>query len=142
MLTGEVSGTAGFYEIYYAGTATPFSYSNGKLKAIQVLRDGNAPDSMGIPYILTSLNTLAQGIAEAFNNVHSAGYTRPYGSQVSQTGINFFDASAGGYGDITAGTLALSAQYLPTSTTSQLQVCLLTLARPIHMKEIMKMRLR
>ena len=111
-LTGEVSGEPDYYEIYYEGTDTPFSYSDGVLYSYKVLRDGNSPDDVGIPYVLQSLNTLARFMAEAFNDVHSSGYTMPYGAQTSQTGINFFDVPAGGYGDITAGTLALSAQIL------------------------------
>ena len=51
-------------------------------------------------------------MAEAFNDVHSAGYTRPYDSEVSQTGVDFFDVPAGGYSEITAGTLALSAEII------------------------------
>ena len=112
VLTGVVSGTPDFYEIYYAGTTTPFSYSDGQLYAYKVLRDGNAPGEIGIPYVLQNINTLARYMAEAFNDVHSGGYSMPFGSEPSQTGINFFDVPAGGYGDITAGTLALSAQIL------------------------------
>lgn len=112
VLTGEVSGAPDFYEIYYGGTATPFAYSDGKLQAFKKLRDGNSPDDVGIPYVLQNLNTLARYMAEAFNEVHSGGYTMPYGMQESQTGINFFDVPAGGYDDITAGNLALSAQIL------------------------------
>lgn len=112
VLTGEVSGAPDFYEIYYEGTTTTFSYNDGELYAYKILRDGNSPDEVGIPYVLQNLNTLARYMAEAFNDVHSDGYTMPYGAQPSQTGINFFDVPAGGYGDITAGTLGLSAQIL------------------------------
>lgn len=112
VLEGVVSQTPGFYEIYYEGTTTPFNYSSGQLHAYKDLRDGNTPGEIGVPYVLESINTLARYMAEVFNDVHSDGYSMPFGSEPSQTGINFFDVPAGGYGDITAGTLALSSQIL------------------------------
>ena len=100
------------YNIYYAGTTTDFNYSDGKLMAYKNLRDGNAPDNIGMPYLLGNLNTLARSMAREFNNIHSTGYTKPDGVTPSQTGINFFNLPAGGYGDVTAGNLALSADVL------------------------------
>lgn len=116
-LTGEVSGTPHFYEIYFAGTNDRFEYNDGKLKALANLRDGNTADNVGTPYILESINTLARAMAQAFNDVHRAGYTRPYGGGVSKTGINFFDVPLDGggaedYSLITAGNLALSSDIL------------------------------
>lgn len=116
-LTGVVSGTTGFYEIYFAETSDVFEYSDGKLKAYANLRDGNTADNVGIPYILESINTLARAMAQAFNDVHKQGYTRPYGSELSQKDINFFNVPLDGDGDedyslINAGNLSLSAKIL------------------------------
>ncbi len=110
--TGAVSGQAGYYSIYYEGTTTDFAYSGGELAAYEDLRDGNAIDNMGIPYILSSMNTLARSLAQEFNAVHNTGYTMPYGATPSQTGVDFFEVPAGGYADITAGNFALSAEVL------------------------------
>ena len=108
-LTGAVTGTPGYYAIYYEGTTTPFDYSSGQLEGYRVLRDGSAVDEIGLPRILDNLNTLARGLAQEFNAVHQTGYTMPYGSVLSQTGIDFFDVPAGGYSAINAGNLALSS---------------------------------
>ena len=113
----SVSGTPDYYEIYFAGTDDVFEYSDGKLKAFANLRDGNTADNVGIPYILESINTLARAMAQAFNDVHKQGYTRPYGGGDSLTDINFFNVPLDGEGDedyslITAGNLALSAEIL------------------------------
>lgn len=110
--TGVVSGESGFYSIYYEGTTTDFSYSGGELQAYADLRDSNTAGNMGIPYLLSSLNTLAQSLAEEFNTVHETGYTIPYGTGTSQTGVDFFEVPAGGYTDITAGNLSLSTEVL------------------------------
>ena len=111
-LTGEVSGEPGYYSIYYEGTTTDFAYSGGELQAYKDLRDGNTVDNIGIPYILSSLNTLARSLAEEFNAVHQTGHTIPIGAGTSLTGINFFEVPAGGYANITAGNLSLSAEVL------------------------------
>ena len=110
--TGIVSGEPNFYSIYYEGTTTDFAYSGGELKAYSDLRDGNATSDMGVPYLLNRLNTLARGLAQEFNTVHETGYTIPIGAGASLTGIDFFELPAGGYGDITAGNLSLSAEVL------------------------------
>ncbi|MDD5018154.1 MAG: flagellar hook-associated protein FlgK [Eubacteriales bacterium] len=110
--TGVVSGQTGYYSIYYEGTTTEFAYSSGELQAYKNLRDGNSVDGMGIPYMLSSLNTFAQSLAEEFNAVHETGYTMPYDSVASQTGIDFFEIPSGGYGDITAGNISVSAEIL------------------------------
>ncbi len=110
--TGVVSGEPGFYSIYLEGTTDEFQYSSGKLQAYKDLRDGNSADNMGIPYMLSNLNTLAQSLAEEFNTVHNAGYTIPYSGGTSQTGVDFFKVPAGGYSAITAGNFALSDEVL------------------------------
>lgn len=110
--TGVVSGEPGFYSIYYEGTTTDFAYSGGELQAYKDLRDSNAAGNMGVPYLLSSLNTLAQSLAQEFNTVHQTGYTIPIGAGASLTGIDFFEVPVGGYADITAGDLSLSAEVL------------------------------
>ncbi len=104
--------TTGFHDIYYEGTTNDFQYTDGKLMAYKNLRDGNTSDNIGIPYFLDSLNTLARSIATEFNSIHTTGYTKPDGATVSTHGVDFFDVPAGGYGDITAGNLSLSAAVL------------------------------
>lgn len=111
-LTGEVSGEAGYYEIYLEGETDPFEYSEGKLQAFKDLRDGTTVDNMGVPFLLSSLNTLAQGLAQEFNAVHRTGHTIPYGGGASLTNVDFFNVPAGGYGDITAGNIRLSDDVL------------------------------
>jgi len=110
--TGVVSGTTGFYSINFADNGATFDYSNGKLEGYRMLRDGNAVDEVGIPRILSNLNALAQSIAEEFNTVHETGYTMATASTASVTGVDFFEIPAGGYGDINAGNLSLSAEVL------------------------------
>ena len=110
--TGVVSGETGFYSIYYEGTTNEFSFSGGKLQAYEDLRDSNSVDNMGIPYLLSSLNTLAQGLAKEFNAVHQTGYTIPYDGGTSQTNVNLFEVPVGGYSGITAGNLSLSDEVL------------------------------
>jgi len=110
--TGIVSGEPGFYSIYYEGTTTEFQYSGGELQAYKDLRDSDSVDNIGIPYLLNCLNTLAQTLAQEFNAVHQTGYTVPIGTGTSLTGINFFAVPAGGYADITAGNISLSAEVL------------------------------
>lgn len=110
--TSVVSGLSGFYSIYYEGTTTDFEYSGGKLQAYQDLRDSTAVETMGIPYMLSSLNTLAQSIAQEFNAVHETGYTIPYGGGTSQTGIDLFEVPAGGYNAINAGNITLSDEVM------------------------------
>jgi flagellar hook-associated protein 1 FlgK len=63
---------------------------------------------MGIPFMLSSLNTLARSLAQEFNAVHRTGHTIPYGGGASLTNVDFFNVPAGGYADITAGNIALS----------------------------------
>lgn len=110
VLTGVVSGEPDFFEVYIAGSV--FNYSDGELDAYRDMRDGNAADNIGVPRILDNLNTLVRSLAEEFNTVHAAGYTQPYGAVLSHNGVNFFDVPPGGYGDINAGSIALSADVL------------------------------
>ncbi len=110
-LTGIVSGQPNYYEIYLEGTPTVFNFSSGDLRAYRDLRDGNSLDDFGVPKMLDELNILARSLAEEFNTVNNAGYTIPHGATPSQTGVDLFDVPAGGYGDITAGNLDISAEF-------------------------------
>lgn len=114
-LTGNVSGESGYYQTYLEGQSSPFTYTGGQLKAYKDLRDGDTVDNLGVPYLLSSLNTLAQGLAKEFNDVHKTGYTIPYGGGTSQTNINLFEVPSGGYDDITAGNLSLSDEVLESA---------------------------
>jgi flagellar hook-associated protein 1 FlgK len=110
MLQTSPDVTTGFYDILYEGA--DFNYDSGELEAYRLLRDGTTVEEMGIPYLLSNLNTLAQSLAQSFNEVHETGYTIPIGAGASLTGIQFFDVPAGGYAAITAGNIALSAEVL------------------------------
>lgn len=112
LLETSADATTGFYNIYYEGTTTDFDYTDGKLMAYKNLRDGSTTGNIGTPYILNNLNKLAGSIAEAFNAIHETGYTKPDDTTASQTGVSFFEIPTGGYGNVTAGNLALSAQVL------------------------------
>jgi flagellar hook-associated protein 1 len=111
-LTGAGSGETGYYEIYLTGGTSPLTYSSGQLQAYKDLRDGDTVDKIGVPYMLESLNTLAQSLASEFNTIHEKGYTIPYGSGTSQTGIDLFEVPTGGYSKITAGNISLSDEVL------------------------------
>lgn len=110
MLQTSPDATTGFYNILFEGA--DFSYSSGELEAYRMLRDGTTVEEMGIPYLLSNLNTLAQSLAQSFNEVHETGYTIPIGTGTSLTGIQFFNVPVGGYAAITAGNIALSAEVL------------------------------
>lgn len=114
-LTGEVSGETGYYQIYRTGDSDPLEYTSGQLKAYKDLRDGDTSDNIGIPYLLSNLNTLSQSLSKAFNEVHETGYTMPYGSNNSQTGIDFFKVPSGDYSNITAGNISLSDEVVASS---------------------------
>lgn len=111
-LTGVGSGEPGHYQIYVGSSSTVLSYSSGKLKALKDMRDGDSLNNVGLPYVLESLNTLAQSIAKEFNAVHSAGFTMATATMTSKTGINLFEVPAGGYGDITARNFSLSSEVM------------------------------
>lgn len=110
LLQTDLDATTGFYDILYGGA--DFQYSGGQLKAYETLRDGSTVDNMGVPYMLTTLNTLARSLATEFNTIHREGYTIPIGAGTSQTNVDFFNVPGGVYTNITAGNLALSAAIL------------------------------
>jgi len=114
--TGVVSGTAGYYSVCVedpdTGDDVEITLIGGSLKAYQDLRDGNTVDNVGVPYLMDQLNTLARSLAKAFNQVHEKGYTIPYGTGSSNTGVAFFKVTGGNYDGITAGNISLSNEVL------------------------------
>ena len=76
--------------------------SSGKIKGYIDVRDNNTPATMGIPYIMQQLNTLALSLMTQFNAINSDGWTVPYTDPVtgisypSRTGVNFFDPATTG----------------------------------------------
>ncbi|MDD2457527.1 MAG: flagellar hook-associated protein FlgK [Eubacteriales bacterium] len=81
--------------------------SSGSLKGLFDLRDGAAADAIGLPYLASQLDELAQGIATAFNIQHQAGYTL---TNPSATGGNFFSGTG-------AADLAVDAAILADINT-------------------------
>lgn len=77
--------------IYWEGTTSEVKPQSGKLKALIDTRDGSTQGDQGIPYYLDQLNILAKGMIEEFNSINNAGYTIPYGDNVSRTDIDFFE---------------------------------------------------
>ncbi len=112
LLTTSADPTTGLYDIYYEGTTTDFNYTDGKLMGYKNLRDGSTSSNIGIPYIINNLNRLARSLAEEFNAIHETGHTKPIDTAPSKTGVDFFEVPPGGYDDITAGNLSLSAAVL------------------------------
>ncbi|MDL2224965.1 flagellar hook-associated protein FlgK [Eubacteriales bacterium OttesenSCG-928-M02] len=88
--TGVVSGLEDFYTVYYNDATTPLNIRSGELQAYIDMRDGNASNSMGIPYMMEELNVLVRSIAKAFNDQNAQGWTYPHGTEVSQQGGDFF----------------------------------------------------
>lgn len=92
-----------YSSLYWGSTNTKVNLVSGEMKALVEMRDGNSVDQMGVNYILGKLDTLAGSIVTEFNAINSAGYTLPYGSNASVTGINFFDPS-----NVRASNISLS----------------------------------
>lgn len=108
-----VEGEANLYSIKWAGTDIELNLSDirgGKLKGYLEMRDGDGDkvNSLGIPYFVKKLNEFTKNIADAFNYIHSQGYTLPYGDNESRTGINFFTDDADGIENITAKNITVS----------------------------------
>ncbi|MGI6192275.1 MAG: flagellar hook-associated protein FlgK [Christensenellales bacterium] len=114
--TGVVSGSADYYSVNYkdpvTGDLTEIIATGGTLKAYQDLRDGDSVDNVGVPYLMDQLNTLARSLAKSFNEVHEKGYTIPYGTGTSMTGVKLFDVPDNDYSKVTAGNFSLSAEVL------------------------------
>lgn len=94
-------------EIYWENTSSRVNISSGELKGLLDLRDGDSQHNQGIPFLMDRLDTLARGIVENFNIVNKGGYTLPYDTNLSRTGVNFFDPTG-----ITAQTISLSDELL------------------------------
>lgn len=114
-LQATVNGSTGFYDISFEDSGTSYTPESGKLAAYLRLRDGSSADDMGVPYMINSLNTLARSLAREFNAINSTGYTMPYGTSASVTGVDFFEVPSGGYNDITAGNFQLSSELMESA---------------------------
>ena len=77
----------------------PLVITGGELQAHIDMRDNvtNNQNKQGIPYFIEMLNDLARALTQEINRLHSAGWTDSLAPGGSQTGINFFDDSAGWY---------------------------------------------
>lgn len=84
-------------EIYWEGSSTNVKLDLGKIKGLLDIRDGDTKENQGIPFYLGELNTLAQEVIDGFNTVNQAGYTIPYGANVSITGVDFFNSDPANY---------------------------------------------
>ncbi|MCX7714795.1 MAG: flagellar hook-associated protein FlgK [Clostridia bacterium] len=114
----DVDGYYGDADIYHSvyltsknGNTVQISGDNldgGKMKGYFDCRDGDSTNNLGVPYLLNQLDTLARGIVSAYNSVHTQGYTIPYDSNSSQTGINFFDDQGGDLSKVNASNISLS----------------------------------
>lgn len=81
--------------------------TGGELKGLLDIRDSDDEKNPGIPYFMKKLDTLAASMVEEFNEINSGGYTMPYGTTDSRTGVNFFDPTK-----TTAATISLSDELL------------------------------
>ncbi|MCE5236801.1 MAG: flagellar hook-associated protein FlgK [Clostridiaceae bacterium] len=109
---GVETNADGFYDVVFAGSGDALNYTSGELEGYRQMRDGDAADDMGIPYLMHSLDLLAQSLAREMNAIHSAGYTLATAGKASTDGINLFEVPSGGYSGITAGNFSLSAEVL------------------------------
>ena len=89
-MTNPVTGEE-YSTLYWGSTNTKVTLTNGEIKAKLDIRDGTSADSSGINYLTNRLDNLAGSLVTEFNLINNAGYTRPYGANASQTGIDFFD---------------------------------------------------
>ena len=96
------------YDVTWSDTGAVFAPTTGSLKAYLDMRDGNTASNVGIPYLMSRLDTLASTIATQVNAIHNGGWTLPDASNgnISATGIDFFDEPAGG---VTAANFSISA---------------------------------
>jgi len=85
-VTGTVYSTP-----YWSDVDVRVNPAAGTMKAALDIRDGSTPDNRGISYYLNMLDNLAGSLVQEFNAINRAGYTLPYGSEVSESGVDFFD---------------------------------------------------
>ncbi|MBN2853890.1 MAG: flagellar hook-associated protein FlgK [Clostridia bacterium] len=82
-----------YSSLYWGSTNTKVNIQSGEMKALTDMRDGNSVDRIGVNYIIGKLDNLAGSLVTEFNAINRAGYTLPYGSSSSETGIDFFNAA-------------------------------------------------
>lgn len=90
--TGSVC-EGSYNQLYWKDTGTKILLSGGRIKGMLDIRDGNTHENMGIDYIISQLDNLVGALVEGFNDINKAGYTIPYGSNLSVDGVDFFDSS-------------------------------------------------
>jgi flagellar hook-associated protein 1 FlgK len=93
----------GYWTDFNGNITTEVNITDGALKGFMDIRDGDASENVGIPYIIQQLNAVCQKVVEQFNEVHRKGYTIPSGNGDTQTNIDFFDPTC-----ITAKDMKLS----------------------------------
>lgn len=88
-LTGQANA---LHRLAWQDDGTPLQTDSGSMRALLDLRDGNAPDRIGLPWLAGQLDQLAAGLADTFNAVHASGWSLPDAAtgQASATGISFF----------------------------------------------------
>lgn len=69
---------------------TPIQEDEGIIGAYFKMRDGDAEDNIGLPYVMHMLDALCEKVTKEFNEVHEDGWGLPNGNVASQTGVKFF----------------------------------------------------
>jgi flagellar hook-associated protein 1 len=112
--TNPIAGGNDLYELTWHDhlepdgvTHSPVVATSGTLTAYIDMRDGNSAASIGIPYLMGRLDTLAATIADQVNTVHNGGYTMPDTSNgnLSVNNVDFFDETS----TVTASNFDISA---------------------------------
>jgi len=105
LVAGQVSfdlttqqDSSGVYHVYSQGTDVTSKLSSGSLAGMIAVRDQK------IPALLTNLDTLAVGFADAFNTAHRAGYDL----SGAQGGDFFLDPPASGVGAAASMAVAIT----------------------------------
>ena len=102
---------AQMYDIKWINSTNKVDIKSGQLKGMLDMRDGNTENKQGIPFYIDRLDTLAQTLVEEFNKINNAGWTIPYGSNASQTNIDFFEHDKKTARDITVSDALLESGY-------------------------------
>lgn len=102
-----IAGGSNLYDLTWDSDASAVTVTSGSLKAALDMRDGNASSTIGIPYLMGRLDTLAAAIADQVNTVHRQGYTMPDASNgnTSVNNVDFFDETS----PVTAANFDISA---------------------------------
>jgi len=104
-IDNPVTGQAdSLYEVQWEETGNAAAITGGNLKAYLDLRDGSSAETIGIPWLVGQLDTLANSMATEFNKIHQQGWTLPVNG-ASATGVLFFKQST----DIDGNLLAVRA---------------------------------